>query len=222
MSFRNKYLKYKEKYLNLKNLTGGATSGAATETKPEVIFLLGGPGSGKGTVGDKIVKEFDYQIIGAGDLLRAEAKREGSEYGALIKEYQAEGKIVPSRITIGLIKARMLELSSLGYNKFLLDGFPRNKENFDLWNEIVGDSIKLKFVIFLNCDENRMIDRVLRRGQTSGRSDDNVKTVTDRIGVYIKETLPVIHHYRIMGKLREIDANGPADEVFEVVRRLFM
>jgi UMP-CMP kinase len=222
MSFRTKYLKYKEKYLNLKNLTGGVASAKANITKPEVIFLLGGPGSGKGTVGDRIVKEFDYQIIGAGDLLRAEARREGSEYGALIKEYQAEGKIVPSRITIGLIKARMLELSLQGYNKFLLDGFPRNKENFDLWNEIVGDSITLKFVIFLNCDEGRMIDRVLRRGQTSGRADDNEETVTRRIRVYNEETLPVIQRYRNINKLREINANGSADEVFETVRRLFM
>ena len=220
--YQDKYLKYKEKYLDLKNNTNiKIHTGGANGTKPEVIFLLGGPGSGKGTLGEKIAETFEYKPISAGDLLREEKERPGSKNGALIKEYQAEGKIVPSEITIGLIKAKILELSSNGFHKFLLDGFPRNDENLKLWNEIVGDSIKLKFVIFLNCSEKIMIDRVLKRGETSGRADDNIETVTKRIKVYNEQTLPVIKYYKKMKMVKEVDSSKTPEQIFNIVKKLF-
>jgi UMP-CMP kinase len=222
LKYQDKYLKYKEKYLALKNNTAiKIHTGGANGTKPEVIFLLGGPGSGKGTLGEKIAETFEYKPISAGDLLREEKERPGSKNGALIKEYQAEGKIVPSEITIGLIKAKILELSSNGFHKFLLDGFPRNDENLKLWNEIVGDSIKLKFVIFLNCSEKIMIDRVLKRGQTSGRADDNIETVTKRIKVYNEQTLPVIKYYKKMKMVKEVDSSKTPEQIFNIVKKLF-
>ena len=101
MSYQDKYLKYKinySEYLNIKQ-----SAGAEKTTKSEVIFLLGGPGSGKGTIGEKIAKTYNYELISAGDLLREEKSNPNSKYGELIKEYQAEGKILPSEITIGLI-----------------------------------------------------------------------------------------------------------------------
>jgi UMP-CMP kinase len=222
LKYQDKYLKYKEKYLALKNNTAiKIHTGGANGTKTEVIFLLGGPGSGKGTLGEKIAETFEYKPISAGDLLREEKERPGSKNGALIKEYQAEGKIVPSEITIGLIKAKILELSSNGFHKFLLDGFPRNDENLKLWNEIVGDSIKLKFVIFLNCSEKIMIDRVLKRGQTSGRADDNIETVTKRIKVYNEQTLPVIKYYKKMKMVKEVDSSKTPEQIFNIVKKLF-
>ncbi len=222
MSYENKYFKYKQKYLELKNSNNiKIHTGGANGTKPEVIFLLGGPGSGKGTLGEKIAETFEYKPISAGDLLREEKERPGSKDGALIKEYQAEGKIVPSEITIGLIKAKILELSSKGFHKFLLDGFPRNNENLELWNKIVGDSIKLKFVIFLNCSEKIMIDRVLKRGQTSGRADDNIETVTKRIKVYNEQTLPVIKYYKKLKLVKEIDSSKTPEQIFNIVKKLF-
>ncbi len=222
MSYENKYFKYKQKYLELKNSNNiKIHTGGANGTKPEVIFLLGGPGSGKGTLGEKIAETFEYKPISAGDLLREEKERPDSKDGALIKEYQAEGKIVPSEITIGLIKAKILELSSKGFHKFLLDGFPRNNENLELWNKIVGDSIKLKFVIFLNCSEKIMIDRVLKRGQTSGRADDNIETVTKRIKVYNEQTLPVIKYYKKLKLVKEIDSSKTPEQIFNIVKKLF-
>ncbi len=244
MSYQDKYLKYKNKYLGLKNLMdlntasidiieqiAGAkfksksksrkNSGGSNKTDSEVIFLLGGPGSGKGTLGEKITKEYGYILISAGDLLREEKSNPNSEYGNLIKEYQAEGKIVPSEITIGLIKNKIFELNNKGIYKILIDGFPRNQENLDTWNKIIGDAIKLKFVIYLKVSEKIMVDRVLKRGETSGRADDNKETVVKRIKVFNEQSLPVINHYKKNKLVREIDASKAPEEVFNSVKKIF-
>ena len=195
--------------------------GGGKKTVPKVIFLLGGPGSGKGTLGEKIAETYEYKPISAGDLLREEKDRPESKNGALIKEYQLEGKIVPAEITISLIKAKIFELSSKGFHKFLLDGFPRNNDNLEQWNKIVGKSIKLKFVIFLNCSEKIMVERVLKRGETSGRADDNKETVKKRIKVYNEQTLPVIKYYEKLKIVNEIDSSKTPDQVFSAVKKLF-
>ncbi len=88
-----------------------------------VIFFLGGPGAGKGTQCERLAKTFDYVHLSAGDLLREERHRPGSQYGDLINHYIAEGLIVPMQITIGLLKNAMLKS---GKSRFLIDGFPRD------------------------------------------------------------------------------------------------
>ena len=92
------------------------------------ILTLGGPGTGKGTQSEKLVKDWDFVHLSAGDLLRAEQAREGSEYGALIKKYIQEGEIVPMEITIGLLQRAMQENIDKERRKFLIDGFPRKMD----------------------------------------------------------------------------------------------
>lgn len=219
MSYQEKYLKYKQKYFDLKN--HAELKGGSAESKSEVIFLLGGPGSGKGTVGEKINQIYKYELISAGDLLREEKANPESKNGALINEYQAQGKIVPSEITINLIKSKISKLNSQGITKILLDGFPRNDENLEKWNDIIGSSIKLKFVLFLNCAEKTMIERVLKRGETSGRNDDNIETVKKRIKVYNEQTLPVIKYYEKLNMVKKINANKTSEQVFDAVKKIF-
>ena len=91
--------------------------------KKTVVFILGGPGSGKGTQCELIVKKFNYVHLSAGDLLREERKTPGSEYGEIIQKRIDNGQIVPSEITVSLLKKAMEQSPS---NKFLIDGFPRN------------------------------------------------------------------------------------------------
>ena len=221
MSCQYKYLKYKINYSdNLNNEQAGGTDANKTK-ESEVIFLLGGPGSGKGTIGEKIAKTYNYELISAGDLLREEKNNPKSKYGELIKEYQAEGKILPSEITIGLIKSKIIELNSNGIYKILLDGFPRNNENLETWNKIIGDSIKLKFVIYLKCPEKIMVERVLKRGETSGRADDNKETVVKRIKVFNEQSLPVIKYYKKEKMVKEIDSSKKPEEVFDAVKKIF-
>lgn len=178
-----------------------------------VIFVLGGPGSGKGTQCANIVQHFGYTHLSAGDLLRAEIKS-GSENGAMIQNIIKEGKIVPSEVTVNLLQRAMLES---GNNKFLIDGFPRNEENRLAFESVTG--IDPEFVLFFDCPEEEMERRLLSRNQ--GREDDNIETIRKRFKVYMESSLPVIEYYNSKGKVRKMDAVKPADAVFEDVKAAF-
>jgi UMP-CMP kinase len=94
----------------------------------EGVIDVGGPGTGKGTQCEKLVKDWDFVHLSAGELLRAEQDREGSQYGALIKKFIQEGEIVPMEITVGLLQKAMQENIRKDRRKFLIDGFPRKMD----------------------------------------------------------------------------------------------
>ncbi|KAK5834685.1 Adenylate kinase [Gossypium arboreum] len=183
------------------------------EKHPKVVFVLGGPGSGKGTQCEKIVQHFGYTHLSAGDLLRAE-KNSGSENGIMIQNMMNEGKIVPSEVTIKLLQKAMLDS---GNDKFLIDGFPRNEENRAAFEALT--KIEPEFVLYFNCPEKEMERRILNRNQ--GREDDNIETIRKRFKVFLESSLPVIEYYKGKGKVREIDAAKPVEEVFEEVKAIF-
>lgn len=122
-----------------------------TMSKPQVVFVLGGPGAGKGTQCSNIVSKFGFVHLSAGDLLRAERNKSDSMFGELIDTHIKNGTIVPVEITCKLIQNAM-EASVA--NRFLIDGFPRNKDNMTGWNTTIGDKVDLLFVLFLDCPEN--------------------------------------------------------------------
>uniref|UniRef100_H2LI96 Cytidylate kinase n=1 Tax=Oryzias latipes TaxID=8090 RepID=H2LI96_ORYLA len=122
--------------------------------KPQVVFVLGGPGAGKGTQCSRIVENYSYTHLSAGDLLREERAREGSEFGQLIDNYIKEGQIVPVQITINLLRKAMEDTMQKDENKFrfLIDGFPRNEDNLQGWNTVMDGKADVKFVLFFDCD----------------------------------------------------------------------
>lgn len=181
---------------------------------PKVIFVLGGPGSGKGTQCALIVEHFRFTHLSAGDLLRAEINS-GNENGMMIQSMIKEGKIVPSELTVKLLQNAMLKS---GNNKFLIDGFPRNDENRATFELVTG--IRPEFILFFDCTEEEMERRLLGRNQ--GRVDDNIETIRKRFKVFVESSLPVITHYESFGKVRKIDAVGTREEVFASVRNLFV
>ncbi|KAK4758648.1 hypothetical protein SAY87_019949 [Trapa incisa] len=188
-------------------------SGSLIEKKPTVVFVLGGPGSGKGTQCANIVKHFGYTHFSAGDLLRAEIKS-GSENGTMIQNMIKEGKIVPSEVTIRLLQKAILQS---GNDKFLIDGFPRNEENRAAFEVIM--LIEPAFVLYFECSEGEMERRLLGRNQ--GREDDNIETIRKRFMVFLESSIPVIEYYESKGKVRKINAGKPIEEVFEAVRTIF-
>ncbi|XP_030512018.2 UMP-CMP kinase 3-like isoform X3 [Rhodamnia argentea] len=194
-------------------IDGAIEEGSLTEKKPTVVFVLGGPGSGKGTQCANIVQHFGFTHLSAGDLLRAEIKS-GSENGTMIQNMIKEGKIVPSEVTIKLLQKAMQES---GNDKFLIDGFPRNEENRAAFEAVT--KIEPKFVLFFDCSEEEMERRLLNRNQ--GREDDNIETIRKRFKVFLESSLPVIEHYNAKGKVRKIDAGKPVEEVFEDVKIIF-
>lgn len=180
---------------------------------PNVIFVLGGPGAGKGTQCLKIVDSYGYVHLSAGDLLRAERKRVGSKVGEEIEMHIQKGSIVPVEITCTLLQNAMAES---GKDTFLIDGFPRNKDNLDGWMKQVGpEQANVKGVLFFECSDKVCIDRCLERGKSSGRSDDNETSLAARITTYNESTMPIIKQFDEKKLVKRIDADKTEAEVFE-------
>jgi len=120
---------------------GAAAPGHVPLPKPQVLFVLGGPGAGKGTQCARLVQEFGFVHLSAGDLLREE-RDSGSPDGEMIERNIREGKIVPVVVTVKLIQKAMARAAPQGGGKFLIDGFPRSHENLAGWQEVVGDKVR--------------------------------------------------------------------------------
>lgn len=186
-----------------------------------VVFVLGGPGVGKGTQCAKLVADYDFVHLSAGDLLREERQRPDSPYGELIEHYIREGKIVPYEITISLLRDAMLHhlsgASTLSprSRRFLIDGFPRSIEQGVEFETVVCPS---QLVLFFECDEEVMLKRLLGRGQNSGRSDDNIESIRKRFRTYHDSTIPVRQFYGDLGKLRTVECAGPVDQVYGLTK----
>lgn len=183
-------------------------------TKHKVVFVLGGPGSGKGTQSARIVEEFGVVHLSAGDLLRAHMNS-GSPDGQMVADMIKNGQIVPSHVTISLLQKAMDES---GKHKFLIDGFPRNEENRSSFEKQTG--IMPDLVLFFDCPAEVMEKRLL--GRNEGRTDDNMETIRKRFKVFIESSMPVVEHYEKLGKVARINADRDAEDIYKEVRRLFM
>lgn len=172
----------------------------AEAKKPLVIFVLGGPGSGKGTQCVKIVSEFGFVHLSAGDLLREE-QASGSKHGEMIANMIKNGEIVPSEVTVGLLK-KAIDKHPGG--RFLVDGFPRNFENNSAWEIQMGPLVDMRFVLFFECPEEVMQERLLSRGQVSARIDDNIQSIKKRFVVFVNQTSEVVNYYDKQGKVVRI------------------
>lgn len=183
---------------------------------PKVLFVLGGPGAGKGTQCDKILEECSsWTHISAGDCLREERADPTSKDGEMINAFITEGKLVPSSVVVKLIRKKLEAKAKEGKTCALIDGFPRNEENREVWRAEFGDSIEERGVLFFDVSEEEMEKRLIKRGETSGRADDNVETIRKRFATYRDETMPVIECYRNNGKLFCIDAGRDVEEVWD-------
>jgi adenylate kinase/UMP-CMP kinase len=179
----------------------------------KIIFILGGPGSGKGTQCERIVAKYGYKHLSAGDLLRHEVKS-GSELGLQCEAVMKEGKLVSQEVTIGLLRAAMVASSK---TEFLIDGFPRALDHAKTFERQIKPC---ELVLFFDCPEEVMTERLLSRGKTSGRTDDNAETIRKRFKTFVESSLPVVGHYEAQGKAHKISAIQPPDEVFLEVQKV--
>merc|ERR1712154_741 len=192
--------------------------------KPNVVFVLGGPGAGKGTQCANLVKDFGVVHLSAGDLLRAE-RNSGSDDAELINNYIKEGKIVPVEITVSLIKRAMLKyMREENKYLFIIDGFPRNYDNLQGWNRICGGTFaNVPFLLHLQCSEEEMTKRILDRAAKSEvkRKDDNVETIKKRFKVYNEDTMSVVTVFRNETKCVDIDAMDTVENVYAKIKNEF-
>ena len=180
----------------------------------KIVFVLGGPGAGKGTQCARLVEEFGYGHFSAGDLLRAETNS-GTEEGEMIKQLIKEGKLVPGHITLGLLKKAIDGCDS---EYILIDGFPRRLNQAAAFEKDVSD---FEFVLFFDCPEMEMEKRLLERGKTSGRTDDNAESIRKRFKTFVESSMPVIEYYEAKDKVKRIDATRSIDEIYQSVRKNF-
>ncbi|KAJ9162002.1 Uridylate kinase [Coniochaeta hoffmannii] len=198
-----------------------------------VVFVLGGPGAGKGTQCANLVRDYGFTHLSAGDLLRAEQDRPGSQFGGLIRDCIRDGEIVPMEVTVQLLENAMTEVirpsssssspsSAPGGGeekkpkKFLIDGFPRKMDQAIKFEETVCPA---KFVLFYDCPEEEMEKRLLERGKTSGREDDNTESIKKRFRTFVETSMPVVDYYEKQGRVVKIDATPSPEKVYEETRR---
>lgn len=178
-----------------------------------IIFIIGGPGSGKGTQSQMIIENYDTGYMSAGDLLRAEADT-GSELGNFIQEQMKLGAIVPQEITIGLLKKEILNQSKQLY---LIDGFPRKLDQAQTFEETVCQAA---CALFLDVPDDVLVERLMERGKESGRVDDNPETIKLRLKTFHEVSEPVYDMFDAKGKAIKIDGNRPTEEIFADIKKL--
>lgn len=177
------------------------------------IILCGPPGCGKGTQAFNITHKYGLIHISTGDLFRRE-KKNHSPIWQEVQSYIDRGELAPDSITFRLLKAEMDKTpEATGY---LFDGFPRNTNQAILLDEFLSDQqMSVTQLIEIKVPDQEIVKRILHRGKTSGRSDDQDESIIqNRINVYIRETQPVASHYAAKGISSEIDGLGTIDEIF--------
>ncbi len=177
------------------------------------IVLFGPPGAGKGTQSELLIQKYDLIHISTGDLFRKHLS-EGTELGLMAQKYMDEGHLVPDKVVIGMVDEKISSTEgSVGY---IFDGFPRTVPQAKALDELlIKRGAPIQAMLMLEVPEEELIDRLSKRGETSGRADDqNLEKIRIRINVYEQETLPVAEYYRNQKKLHSIQGLGEIEEIF--------
>ena len=180
------------------------------------IVLMGAPGSGKGTQAALMVEALGLPHISTGDLLRA-AVAAGSELGRQAKAVMDRGELVSDEIVLGLLEERLARDDAA--RGFILDGFPRNiaqAEALDALLERLGQPVDEALQI--DVDEEQVVQRIAKRAELEGRSDDTEETVRNRLRVYAEQTAPVVDYYARKGVLSRVLGDGTIEDVFQRIR----
>lgn len=191
-------------------MCGGSKNKETAADKPRLIFVVGGPGAGKGTQCAKLVEKFKFEHLSTGDLLRAEVAS-GSEKGKELQKIMSEGGLVETRCLLELLEAAMHKKGWGKCKPWLIDGFPRNQENVDCFGEVLASKITLVGVLNFELDAEVMKGRCL--GRNEGRSDDNEATIQKRLNTFLNETVPTINKLKECSPVSTIDASKSKDEV---------
>ena len=176
---------------------GGLPYVASPDDKYKVIFVLGGPGAGKGTQSQLILENYPCVHLSAGELLREETTKPGSPHAAMIEQCLVSGKIVPVEVSLSLLQNAFKEASGRSL-VFLVDGFPRNFDNLQGWTRCMKDVATVWGALVFQCPLSVLEERIMERAKESGRSDDNLESLRKRFKTFQGDTEPVIEALRLV------------------------
>lgn len=178
------------------------------------LILFGPPGSGKGTQAAKLIDKYGLVHISTGDLFRYEMSN-NTPLGLKAKAFMAEGKLVPDEVTIGMLRNKVEAHPEA--QGFIFDGFPRTTPQAEALDQLLKEkNTSIAGLIALEVDDEEIVKRILNRGITSGRPDDNDEAIVrKRIQVYKSETTPVFEYYARFNKSHSIPGVGAIEEIFD-------
>jgi adenylate kinase family enzyme len=185
---------------------------------PNVVFVLGGPGAGKGTMCELAQLQLGWIHLSSGELIRADLAVKGSADG-YDKDSLAAGQLAGSDYVVRLLKQTMEQITrTTGNTNFLLDGFPRSLENIEAWRAVFGEESELPKMLYLECPYEVLEQRILGRAKYTGRNDDNIQSVKLRFDTFKEKTLPTVELFRQQNKCVDIDTGQDRQSVYEAVR----
>ena len=178
----------------------------------EVLIFLGPPGSGKGTQAARLVEKYHLVHLSTGDIFRSNIK-EGTDLGQLAKSYIDKGALVPDEVTIGMLEAEVNSNSNA--KGFIFDGFPRTSAQAEALDAFLSSKdTEVSSMLALEVDENELITRLLERGKSSGRADDqDAGIIKNRIQVYENETAVLKTYYANQNKFFGIEGVGSIESI---------
>ncbi|MBQ3324078.1 MAG: adenylate kinase [Muribaculaceae bacterium] len=182
------------------------------------IVIFGAPGSGKGTQSENLIAHYELFHISTGDVLRDHMRR-GTELGMTAKEYINQGQLIPDDLMIDILAQVIDDNKELAQNGVIFDGFPRTIPQAEALETLLNDrGTSVSAVVGLEVPEEELIDRLVKRGQMSGRSDDNEETIKKRLDVYHNQTSPLQEFYKEKGLYHAIKGIGTIDGIFEDIK----
>lgn len=181
------------------------------------LVVFGAPGSGKGTQSARLIDEYGLYHISTGELLRDHIARD-TELGRLANTYISKGNLIPDELMIDIL-SHTLDSNPETAKGVIFDGFPRTIEQAKALNDMLAKrGSKVHAVVGLEVDDAELVDRLLKRGQESGRSDDNLETINRRLKVYNDQTAPLRDFYTSEGKYHGIKGSGAIDDIFNAIK----
>jgi len=178
------------------------------------LVLFGPPGAGKGTQSEKLIKKYALAHISTGDIFRANIKG-GTELGLKAKEYMDQGHLVPDEVTIGMLEAAFLD--NKDSKGIIFDGFPRTIPQAEALDAMMAKhNCAISGMVALEVEEEELTKRLLNRGKTSGRSDDQDESlIRNRVQEYENKTAPVADYYKAQNKFASVSGVGELDSIFD-------
>lgn len=181
------------------------------------LVIFGAPGSGKGTQSAKLIDEYGLFHISTGDVLREHIAK-GSELGKVADSYISKGNLIPDSLMIDIL-ADVLDSNPEAKDGVIFDGFPRTIPQAHALNKMLEErGSKLHAVVGLEVPDEELVTRLINRGKESGRSDDNLETINQRLKVYHSQTSPLRDFYQQQGNYHAIHGTGSVDSIFDTIR----